>query len=37
MREISVMLFIHTINDRENITACYSEGIDAVYTYKMKA
>jgi len=32
MKETGVMLFVHTINDEAEITACYSEGIDAVYT-----
>lgn len=32
MRKIGVMLFVHTINDQKEIDACYSEGIDAVYT-----
>lgn len=37
MREIGVMLFVHTINDQEDIAACYSEGIDAVYTDNVEA
>lgn len=32
MKEIGVMLFVHTVNDLKEIDACYSEGIDAVYT-----
>ena len=32
MQKIGVLLLVHTINDRKEISACYSEGIDAVYT-----
>ncbi len=32
MKNTGVLLFVHTINDREEIAACYTEGITAVYT-----
>lgn len=32
MQKIGVLLLTHTINDRDEISACYAEGIDAVYT-----
>ena len=32
MKNTGVLLFVHTINDREEIAACYTEGITAVNT-----
>lgn len=32
MKNTGVMLFVHTINDRDEIQTCYAEGFTAVYT-----
>lgn len=32
MKETGIMLFVHTINDKADIEACYSEGFTSVYT-----
>lgn len=36
MKEAGVQLFVHTVNAQKEIDACYSEGIDAVYTDRIK-
>ena len=32
MKGTGVMLFVHTVNDPEEIAACYAEGFTGVYT-----
>lgn len=36
MEKIGVLLLVHTVNDRAEIATCYSEGIDAVYTDRVR-